>query len=182
MRRVRGLHDAHPMDPQAGNPRRRTASDRHTWLKAHAIDVIALPLSAVVVARFWFEFFGLHDPRVLMFATTAYVCEAARRGVIACHTLSRPSAFCDDRRLDILTAILLAVGPWPIAQVFSDGFPLAQISQLLSLPEWAGLVAGLAAVSMAAQRLAATLAEVTAQTVHISKSEVRSLKSEVPAF
>ncbi len=131
-------------------PRRSGAADTGSnWARAHAIDVFTLAAASVVTTHFWCAFFGVQDPRLTFALTAASLTESIRRVVVARRRGSRPHSFCEWRRGDLLIAIVIGVGPWPIVFGSADA--------LLRIPAWLAETAVVGAISIAITRLASTL-------------------------
>jgi hypothetical protein len=84
------------------------------WLKLYWFDLATLIVATTAVTRFWWEYFDVRDKATLMALAAAALIDAVRRAVAARRAFLRPTTFCGERRRDLLAAILLAVGPWPI--------------------------------------------------------------------
>src|SRR5262245_38092899 len=94
------------------------------WVRMHLIDLVALPLGTALSLRCWQVLFGIKDPLFIGIWTAAVVCEMARRVVDARRNGERPGMMCQERRLDFVAAVLLGLGPAPIAASLNDHSPL----------------------------------------------------------
>lgn len=113
----------------------RTDVRNRQWLRDHAIDVVTLLVTTILVVKFWWAFLGLHDRLVLAAAAIASTLEAARRINGARRQGLRPVTVSANRRLDLFAGIVLGTGPWPIAQVL-DGGPVGAAWQSFACPPW----------------------------------------------
>ena len=132
-----------------------TGSDRRslTWLKIHMFDVVTLFLTTVLALKFWWAYLGLHDVLLLAAAIVASLAETARRLVVARRHWQRPATFFSDRRSDLLAAILLGTGPWPMLPVLV--LPLAWNS--FTVPMWLRVFASTGMIVLSARRLSVVL-------------------------
>lgn len=89
------------------------------WLRQYWFDLVTLFLASIAVARCWWTYFDLHDRRLWLPIAAATLVGITRRIGAARHAQQRPITFCSDRRQDLLAAIALAVGPWPIIPTFA---------------------------------------------------------------
>lgn len=118
-----------------------------SWLKLYLFDVVTLTFATMAVVRFWCVYFGLHDKGLLTALAAAAGVEVTRRTAAARRAFQRPITFCGDRRRDLLAAILLAAGPWPILPTLPlpaiAAWP-ASTGPLLMLLGGVGVVSGVA--------------------------------------
>lgn len=84
------------------------------WVRRYWSDLVALAVASLVVTQYWWAYFGLHDRKLWLPIAVFTLIEITRRVRAAHRTFERPIVFCGDRRHDLLAAIALAVGPWPI--------------------------------------------------------------------
>jgi hypothetical protein len=92
----------------------RSSSQTFDWLKLYWFDLATLAVATIAVTRFWWAYFEVRDRTVLMALAAAAVIEVVRRAIAARRAFLAPTTFCGERRRDLVAAILLAVGPWPI--------------------------------------------------------------------
>ena len=124
-----------------------------TWLKIHMFDVVTLFLTTVLALKFWWAYLGLHDVLLLATAIVASFAETVRRLVVARRHWQRPATFFSDRRSDLLAAILIGTGPWPMLPVLV--LPLTW--NALMVPIWLRVFASTGMIVLSARRLSAVL-------------------------
>jgi hypothetical protein len=115
-------------------------------------DVVALLLTTYLALKFWWIYLGLHDQWLLVAVVAASAAETMRRVVVAKRHWQRPATFFSDRRSDLLAAILLGTGPWPVLPAIAPPL-LAQTS----LPVVVRLLVVSGVVALSIKRLAVTI-------------------------
>jgi hypothetical protein len=91
-----------------------SSSQTLDWLKLYWFDLATLTVATTAVTRFWWAYFEVGDRAMLMVLAAAALIDVVRRAVAARRAFLAPTTFCGERRRDLVAAILLAVGPWPI--------------------------------------------------------------------
>lgn len=91
-----------------------SSSQTLDWLKLYWFDVATLTVATTAVTRFWWAYFDVRDKAVLIALAGAALIDVVRRTVAARRAFLAPTTFCGERRRDLVAAILLAAGPWPI--------------------------------------------------------------------
>jgi hypothetical protein len=115
-------------------------------------DVLTLLLTTYLALKFWWIYLGLNDQMLLVAIVAASAAETMRRVVVAKRHWQRPATFFSDRRSDLLAAILLGTGPWPVLPAIAPSL-LVQTSVPVVLRLL--IVSGVVALSM--KRLAVTI-------------------------
>jgi hypothetical protein len=116
------------------------------WLTLYWFDLATLAFATAAVTRLWLGYFDVRQPAMLLTLSAAALIDLLRRAVAARRTFVRPAIFSGERRQDLLTAILLAVGPWPMLPAphlpaIDAAWPLAPKPLLMAIP--AAVVAGI---------------------------------------
>jgi len=122
------------------------------WLRVYMFDVLTLLLTTYLALKFWWVYLGLHDQLLLVAVVAASATEAMRRVVVAKRHWQRPGTFFSDRRSDLLAAILLGTGPWPVLPVIA---PSLLVHTSVPVVVRLLVVSGVVALSM--KRLAVTI-------------------------
>jgi hypothetical protein len=91
-----------------------SSSQSLDWLKLYWFDLATLSVATIAVTRFWWSYFEVRNQAMLTVLASAALIDVVRRAVAARRAFLRPTTFGGERRHDLLAAVLLAVGPYPI--------------------------------------------------------------------
>ena len=117
---------------------------------------MTLLLTGLISVRFWCSFFGIENRLFVWAVVGATLSEGLRRVVVARRQAARPQTFSGERRFDLVAAILLGTGPWPVADIL--GTSQKMLLTAVHPPEWVIAFAAAAVLSYALSRFAATVA------------------------
>jgi hypothetical protein len=117
---------------------------------------MTLLLTGLISVRFWCSFFGIENRLFVWAIVGATMSEGLRRVVVARRQAARPRTFSGERRFDLVAAILLGTGPWPVADIL--GTSRKTLLTAFHPPEWLVVLAAVAVLWCALSRFAATVA------------------------
>jgi hypothetical protein len=126
-----------------------------TWLRQNFVDVMTLLLTGLISVKFWCTFFGIENRLFVWAVIGATLTEAMRQVVVARRQAVRPRTISGERRFDLVAAILLGTGPWPVADIL--GAPEKAFLTTFHPPEWVVIVSAAAVLSCALSRFTRTL-------------------------
>ena len=145
------------MQPRAPDMVRRAEEpgpSGKTWLRQNFVDVMTLLLTGLISVRFWCSFFGIENRLFVWAVIGATLTESMRQVVVARRHAARPRSISGERRFDLVAAILLGTGPWPVADIL--GVPEKAFLSAFHPPEWVVVFSAAAVLSCALSRVAAT--------------------------
>lgn len=136
----------------SGTRTERIPNSGAEWFRTFWSDSVTLVLTSALIARFWCELFAIGNRApvyALLFAATG---DAFVRLNAACASRHRPVTFSQNRRTDLIGALLVGTGPWPISET-----GVAAVIRPLVMPEWLPALGSSAIVIFTMCRLAAWL-------------------------